>query len=206
MKEEEKYGPDVTLYPDGKYRWIYEMNLYTNPTILITVAKVMLGTVLGLWIFFTLIFLIGGNFDAIVGMAKAMGIVMGLMSVLTILGYYVYCLIVGGKYIVLFEMDETQIKHIQLPQQFKRAQAISLLAALAGIASGRPSVAGAGLLAATKQASTSVYASVKNIKVRRRRHLIKVNQLFNKNQVYVPDAWFDFVLDYIRSRCPQVKV
>lgn len=80
MKEEEKYGPDVTLYPDGKYRWIYEMNLYTK-----------------------------------------------------------------------------------------------------------------------------VYASVKNIKVRRRRHLIKVNQLFNKNQVYVPDAHFDFVLDYIRSRCPQVK-
>lgn len=30
MKEEEKYGPDVTIYPDGKYRWIYEMNLYTK--------------------------------------------------------------------------------------------------------------------------------------------------------------------------------
>ena len=50
--------------------------------------------------------LIGGNFDAIVGMAKAMGIVMGLMTVLTILGYYVYCLIVGGQHIGLCQCEK----------------------------------------------------------------------------------------------------
>ena len=41
----------VTLYPDGKYRWVYEMNLYTNPTILFLVLKIFFWICFGLWVF-----------------------------------------------------------------------------------------------------------------------------------------------------------
>ena len=36
----------ISLGQDGKYRWVYEMNLYTNPTILILLVKIFF------WIFF----------------------------------------------------------------------------------------------------------------------------------------------------------
>ena len=45
----------VTLYPDGKYRWVYEVPMLKNPSILIDVYKV-LGISFGIvWLFNVLI-------------------------------------------------------------------------------------------------------------------------------------------------------
>ena len=38
-------GKEVRLCSDGKYRWVYEMNLLKNPTIFFTVLKVMMISV-----------------------------------------------------------------------------------------------------------------------------------------------------------------
>jgi hypothetical protein len=102
-------------------------------------------------------------------------------------------------------MDENEVKHIQLPRQFKKAQALGLLTALVGVASKRPTTAGAGLLSAARNSSTSEFRLVRSVKARRRLNVIKVNQLLNRNQVYVPDEDFDFVYDWIKSRCTNVK-
>ena len=76
---------------------------------------------------------------------------------------------------------------------------------LVGIAAKRPSTAGAGVLAASRSKSTSVFANVRRIKPRRAFNVIKVNQLLDRNQVYVPKEDFDFVLDFIRKHCPNAK-
>lgn len=201
------YGSDVQLYQDGKYRWVYELNMFKNPTIILTVAKVLGGVILGMYIFFALIlYVFSGDWEGLWGMTKAMLIALGVLIALLIPAYLIVCLINGGKYVVLFEMDGQRITHTQLPRQFKRAQAVSLLAALAGAASGRPGLAGAGLLAASKQSSVSEYRLVKNIKPRRGRDLIKVNQSLEKNQIYVKPEYFDFVFNYISARCPQARI
>ena len=205
MEKKNYQGKEIRLCEDGKYRWVYEMNMFRNPTILFTVAKVLGGVILGLWLFGLILMLFEGDWDAMLGMTKVLGIVMGVMAVLTILGYLVVCWMYHGKYIVLFEMDEKSVKHIQLPRQFKRAQAMGLITALVGLAAKRPTTAGAGLLAATKQASTSEFQHVRKVKAYPRRHLIKVNQPLSKNQVYVEAEDFDFVLDWIRTRCPKLK-
>ena len=45
----------VKLYPDGKYRWVYEVPMLKNPTILIDVFKV-LGISFGIvWLFTVLV-------------------------------------------------------------------------------------------------------------------------------------------------------
>ena len=49
------------------------------------------------------------------------------------------------------------------------------------------------------------FSSVRKVKAYPRRGLIKVNQLLSHNQVYAEREDFDFVLDYIRSRCPDPK-
>ena len=196
----------VRLCDDGKYRWVYEMNMLTNPTIFLTVFKVFLYIILAGWLIFgTFLYLIHGDFEGFLDMSKGMLVALAIMAGLTLLGVLFLAAIYGGKYVVMFEMDEREIKHIQLPRQVKKAQAISLITTLVGLAAKKPTTAGAGLLAAGKSSSTSVYANVRRVVARKNLHLIKVNQLLNKNQIYVPDEDFDFVYEFIKSRCIHAK-
>ena len=51
----------------GTYRWVYEFNLFTNPTILFTVVKIFLGIVVGFGVFMMALLvpdLVRGHADA----------------------------------------------------------------------------------------------------------------------------------------------
>ncbi|NLC14341.1 MAG: hypothetical protein GX768_09915 [Chloroflexi bacterium] len=76
---------------------------------------------------------------------------------------FFYAAIMGGKYSVIFEMDETGIKHIQLARQYERAQLLSYLSMLAGISSGQVSAAAPGFNAAMKQSTYSKFQQVRAI-------------------------------------------
>lgn len=196
----------VRFCDDGKYRWVYEMNMLTNPTIFLTVFKIFFYIILAGWLIFgTFLYLIHGDFQGFLDFSEGALIAIAGMAVLTFLGVLLLSALYGGKYVVLFEMDEQEIKHIQLPRQVKKAQALSLLTALVGIAAKRPTTVGAGLLASGKTTSTSEYKKVRRVVARRALHLIKVNQLLEKNQIYVPDEDFDFVYDFIKTRCKNAK-
>lgn len=201
MEDKSYRGKDIQLCADGKYRWVYELNMLTNPIIFWTVLKV-LG---GVWLFLYVFMLIFGDFATFWEAFRIFAYVMAGIVALSLMGYLVVAAMYKGKYVVLFEMDEDVISHTQMPRQYKKAQVLSAFTVLAGLASGKPSTVGAGILAATKNSSTSVFENVRKVKARRRLHVIKVNQLLNKNQVYVPDEDFDFVYDFIKSRCPHAK-
>jgi hypothetical protein len=131
-----------------------------------------------------------------------------LMAVFAVIGYVAYIIVAwtyGWKYVVLFEMDEREVKHQQMPRQVKKAKVLGALTALAGAAAGRPSVVGTGYLASTRFSSTSVLANVARLIPCRRMNLIKVNQLLNKNRIYVPEEDFDFVYDFLCQHCTKAK-
>ena len=201
MEDKSYRGNEIQLCADGKYRWVYELNMLTNPIIFWTVLKV-LG---GVWLFLYVFMLIFGDFATIWEAFRIFAYVMAGIVALSLMGYLVVAAMYKGKYVVLFEMDEDGISHTQMPRQYKKAQILSAFTVLAGLASGKLSTAGSGILAATKNSSTSVFENVRKVKARRRLHLIKVNQMLNKNQVYVPNEDFDFVYDFIKSRCPHAK-
>ena len=104
-------------------------------------------------------------------------IVLAIFFGLTILGVLLVAAKYGGKYIVLFEMDEKGIVHMQEPKQFKKAQRLGAVTAMAGAAGGSLSTAGTGMLAASRNSSTSEFSKVRKVKPRRWLHVIKVNQL-----------------------------
>ena len=107
------------------YRWAYEFNLFTNPTILFTVIKVFLGIIIAL-VVFGIIVLIPDLVQGYAGAEDVAGVFMSgggmalLFIVLTIIGYVVYALMNGGKYCVVFTMDDEGITHKQLPRSLRK--------------------------------------------------------------------------------------
>lgn len=197
----------VQLYPDGKYRWVYEVNLLTNYSILFDVWKV-LGISMGIMVLlFAIIAIFDGDWDldSISGIFISLGVVTAIICVLSIIGYLVYAAISGWKYAVLFIMDEKEVVHQQMPNTVKKGQLIGALAILAGLASGRPGVVGTGVLSLSRTTMTSTLANVERLIPCRRMNLIKVNQRFSKNRVYVNEEDFDFVYDFLFTHCTHLK-
>ena len=119
---------------------------------------------------------------------------------LSIVAYIILACIYGWKYCVLFEMNETEIRHIQMEKQYQKAQALGWLTAMAGAAAGKPGAAGTGLLAATKNVQATEFSKVRRMRSLRTFHTIKLDGLLNHNQIYAPSEDYDFVLDYISKR------
>lgn len=204
---EEAVGNRVTLYPDGKYRWMYEVKMLTNPTILLDVYKV-LGISFGIvWLFNVLIIGCedGLDIESLWGLSSGFLILMGVFAVVGYLAYAIVAWTYGWKYVVLFTLDEKVVKHQQMPRQVKKAQLLGALTGMMGVVAGKPGVIGSGLLAASRSSSTSILADVGRLIPCRRRNLIKVNQLLNKNRVFVPDEDFDFVYNFLCQHCTKAK-
>ena len=197
----------VRLFPDGKYRWVYEVNMLTNYSILFDVWKV-LGISMGILVLLFVVIAVfdgGWDVDMLIGMASTLGIVALVMLVLGLIGYFVYAAISGWKYAVLFIMDEKEVVHQQMPNTVKKGQLIGALTILAGLASGRPGAVGTGVLAQSRLSMTSTLAHVERLISCRKMNLIKVNERFEKNRVYVNTEDFDFVYDFLLTHCTHLK-
>ncbi len=198
---------NIVLCADGKYRWIYELSLWKNPTILITTAKVLalsVGIVFLLLIIFDIVD--GASAESILGTLKIFFIMMLIMAVLLAISYPIYCLLFGGKYIVVFEMDEKEIVHTHAPRQFQKMQAMTWLMTFVGAVKGDIGMIGQSMYLRNADSRTSEYKNVTKVKSVRSRNVIYVDSGLFKNQVYVAAEDFDFVENFLRSRCEKAKI
>lgn len=207
MQQKEDIGNRVMLCKDGKYRWIHEVNMFKNPSILFDVWKVLGITMLIVIVIVGFILVISGDLDVdgMLGMGKAMLITAAIMAVLSIIGYLVYALIAGGKYIVLFTLDEKEVVHQQMPHSAKKGQIIGDLAILAGLATGRMGTIGTGMLAKSRTSMTTTLSDVKRLTPCPRMNMIKVNETLSKNRVYVCKEDFFLVYNFLCEHCMNAK-
>ncbi|MCQ2402078.1 MAG: hypothetical protein MJ059_09225 [Lachnospiraceae bacterium] len=201
MNDAVKTPASITLCDDGKYRWAYELPMMKSMAILVTVWKVLGISMCVPY----LIVLISGGFDDFFKITGVFLLILLGIIILSLLAYTIVAAMYGWKYCVIFEMDDEGLMHAQQPNQVKKGQAIGWIAALAGAGSGNLTLAGSGLLAATKNGQYSEFSKVRTIKAYPKQHLIKLDYLTSHNQVYVEDDAFEFVEDYIRSRCPDAR-
>lgn len=201
MKEGERVTPNITRGQDGKYRWIYSMSLFKNPTMFVLVWKIFFFIILGIFAFMLIIDLIEGSLDTEVflNMLKFLGYFILGMTALVVISFLIYAAIMGGKYIVMFTMDENGINHEQVPTQAKKARKIGEAAVIASLLAGNRGGLSAGM-AASKTSMYSDFSRVRKIKPCPRRHLIKIRQTISNNQVYAAPEDYDFVLDFITQR------
>ena len=196
---------NIKFCPDGKYRWVYELNMYKNPTILFLVLKIF-GFLFGIPCLLMFLPLFNGySLEQVWDKSKYALLMFGILFLCVFVAYFMVAYGLGGKYVVMFEMDEDGVLHRQMKKQVKKAKAMSNMLILAGLLAGNPARVGQGLLTATHTSSYSTFSKVRKVKPYRKRNLIKVNGLLYHNQVYMEDEDFDFVYDYIRTRCPKVK-
>ncbi len=195
--------------PDGVYRWYYELDMLKNPVILFTVWKV-LGIAFGIVYLFVL--LVSAVSDSLYGWSGFLSLTGGFallalgFAVISVLAYLIVAGVYGWHYVVLFEMDEKRVRHIQVPRQFKKAEALSWLTLLAGIAANQPVTAAAGMMSMTRNSSTSEFQNVKKLVIRPRRNLIRVIQFPERNQIYAAPEDFEFVREHITARCTKARV
>ena len=204
MKEKKTHQNKVTLCDDGKYRWVYEINLFKNPMFFLLVWKIFFFIFLGVFVIVNISDYIKWGAEKIPQNLPFLGYLLVGMTAVVGLGYLIYAVIMGGKYIVEFEMDEKGFIHRQIESQAKKAKAIGRATMLAGAASGKVSTIGAGVSAQRTEMYTE-FSKVKKVKSYPRRHVIKVKETFEYNQLYASNEDFAFVLDYIVSHCPNLK-
>ena len=66
--------------------------------------------------------------SALVSGLQVYGILVLIALPLTLISYGILAMNYGWTYIVLFEMDETGITHLQQPRQFRKAQGFAIAA------------------------------------------------------------------------------
>ena len=198
---------NITMCSDGKYRWVYELDLYTTTAIIKEVWRVLLISlviVLALMLIFSIIE--GDLTEGLSFIGEMAAILFGIFLVLSVVGYLVFAFIIGGKYCALFEMSEEGINNAAQEKHVKKAELIGLITAIAGIAGGRPGVVGTGILGATRTSMYTSFDEVKELEILPKEHLIRLNETLSRNQVYAEDEDFAFVASYIKARCRNAKV
>ncbi len=197
--------PGIERLEDGTLCWTYFQSLWSNPTILYTLLKVMGVAVLIVMLIIGGIGLMEGSFEPLEMLIIGGGLAVG-MTVLSLIGYAVYAAVSGGEYGMLFFMNDTIIVHMAMPKEAKRGDRISDMAVLVGALTGNLTLAGMGLANRGRNAMESKFAEVKSITQDRAHDLIKVRSGFEFNQIYASPAQYDFVLSHIANHCPNVRV
>ena len=193
---------EVIRYADGKYRWVYEKSLFRDPSILLLVLKVLGITVLIIWAFYMIVLFMDSASPEDMWEATKFNLLMFLVIMaLGCAGYLLYAVIMGGKYCVVFTMDEKGVKHAQYKAQVKKATLLSEMTVLAGVMAKNPTVAGVGKNSARTEMYTK-FSGVSEIRVDRKHETIRIGG----NEVYVKEEDFDFVMGYIEEHCPKATV
>ena len=204
-------SPGIWLCNDGKYRWFYELNMWKNPTIFISVLRVFGMTAVILLLIFCVISIFTDGIDGLVNMLKLftdnpIPILLFLIFfiVLIIMSYGILAIMYGGKYIVLFEMDDKGIRHSQQSGQFKKAQAIAWVSTFASVARGDViGGIGRGLYLGTNNSTYTTFADTTKCRARRKLRDIQLSEGLMQNHIYASDEDFEFVLNYITERIPE---
>ena len=198
---------NITMCKDGKYRWVYELDMYKSTAIIKELWRVLLISGAIVMVFLFIINIMDGDLmETLRFIAQSAGIMFGIFLILSIVGYLLFAFIIGGKYCVVFEMDEEGINHKQHQKHVKKSELIGAITALAGIAGGRIGTVGTGMLAAARTSMLTYFDDVKELEILPKEHLIRLNETLSRNQVYAEDEDFAFVADYIKNRCRNAKV
>ncbi len=219
---EPKACKGIELGADGKYRWVYELNMFKNPMILFTVWQIFLFAIL---ICFVLLFAIifistidwedlfyidfkpnylywNNLWDDIKSILFGFGIVgLGATFILGTIGYLILAIVMGGKEVMVFEMDNEGVNMMLQEKTYEKQTGLMWLVAVSAM-TGKNSNAMLDYALLTKRSQYSSFSHSTTIIKKKAFRAIHLKQWFGFNTVYVEPEDFDFVWNYIVERVP----
>ncbi|MBW8325743.1 MAG: hypothetical protein K0M50_13340 [Prolixibacteraceae bacterium] len=132
-----------------KLEWTTRVPVFRNPIILKQLG-IAIGIPFGILIFILIV-------------TKAY-YALGLIAVLFLFTYLFIRLVWGGKYDVGFELNRTGIRNYTLTKQSNKNRVINILAVVTGLLSGKPAVAGAGILAQSRQDVLIRWSNIRKVR------------------------------------------
>ncbi len=193
------------LVTNGRqYRWMVDVDLWRD-----TVLPGMLLELIALAAAFPALLLLlievieGNAAGGLRAAAQVYAIVAGTLLALFVIAYPLFILLKGGRYAALFEMDASEVRHIEMPASTDRTALLTWVGVLAGAAARNPTAMGASLLGGARREMTTRFADVRKVIVDERRHVIRlVARDMTRNLLYTPPEDFarirDAVLEYCR--------
>jgi len=179
---------------EEKIKWEINVPIFRN-TVILKDLGIALGIPFGLLILILLI-ISGGDISSD-------GILYPLVSIgiLFIAGYLFVMLIYGGCYAAGYVIDKNGILNYTQRKQAKKNKIINTLLIVFGLFSRRPSVAGAGLLAQTRQSVFLKWKNIRKVKIYPKSKSIVIKGGFaEKIALFCNDDNFQIVKDMILSK------
>ena len=137
-------------------KWEISVSIFRNSTIMQQLA-IAIGIPFGILILFLFFSSSGENLIYVF-------YVLGLIVALFLFTYLLIMVVYGGKYEVGFEINRKGIFCYTQPQQARKNRIINGLVVVLGLLSGKPAVAGAGVLANTRQSTFLTWNRVRKVK------------------------------------------
>lgn len=169
----------------GRMEWTISVPILRNSIIL-----KQLGIAIGIPFGILLIFLL--SVQAFYGV--------GVIAVLFLLTYLFIKIVWGGNYEVGFELDKTGIRSYTLENQARKNRIINTLAVVLGLFSGKPAIAGAGVLAQSRQEVSVKWNNIRKVKYLPQKQAVLLKGGFTENiAVFCTPANYMEVEAFIRS-------
>lgn len=106
---------------------------------------------------------------------------LGLLIALLFLTWLFIMAVYGGKYEAEFELDEKGVLCRTQAKQAKKDKVVNALTVFLGLLSGKPGVAGAGILAQSRQQVSIQWSRVRSVKYKPRQKTILLRGGFSEN-------------------------
>ncbi len=204
----EQVTENITRQGD-KYRWIYNVNLWTDTFVPVMVLKIfLLASLVPALIVFLANAFEGYPAEGLRAFITVYGISVGIVIALLIIAYPIFVLAKGGRYSILFEMDDQGINHIEIPPTVKHSDLMRWAGFATGLIAGNPTLMGANLLAMSKSQMYSTYSYISKVINYNRKGVMKIICTdMTRNLIYTQPADFDFVRQFIIGNCSKdVKI
>ncbi len=192
---------------DGKYRWTYDMNLWKDFSSVWEMVRLFFIMALITWL---LLFLTGIGNHGVAGAlrqsAVEAGVLFGIFTALTLIAYPCYSLLMGGRYSILFEMDDKELCHTRMEKQVVHEELVDWLDTINEYL--KSDVIGTALdvRTAASTAMISEFEYVKRIKIDTKESRMTLSGIVTRNKVYTAPEDMQFVCRWIREHCPNARV
>lgn len=190
--------------------WDYRMHLFGDATMPKTIIKIFFFVVLSILFFVVLLEIIDGNIslDVFLELATVFGLIYLGLIVLTLVSYYiVFAMIHGGKYDIIYQMDDKGVSFITAKGSMNKAKKAAVFGALVGIAAGSLTAVGSNMIAGSRSSMYTKFASVTRVVVhKKKKKMILTESHVAKNHIYANEDDFEEIERYIVDRCKKAKV